>query len=55
MRYLVIFLRIFLTAFGLSVPKPREERRMALFLFGTLAALALMIFGATWILLGMAR
>ena len=55
MRYLVLMLRIFLTAFGLSRPKPDEENKIALFLFGTLTVLALMLATAVWLILSFSR
>ncbi|HUR36589.1 MAG TPA: hypothetical protein VM009_02145 [Terriglobales bacterium] len=51
MRYLVLLLRIFLTAFGLTEPKPEQENKAALFLFGTLSALSLMTVTAIWLIL----
>jgi hypothetical protein len=44
-------LRVFLTAFGLSEPKPGQENKAALFLFGTLGILALLLAGAVWTVL----
>lgn len=51
MRPLVWFLRVFVTAFGLTEPKPHQERKAALFLFGTLATLLLLIGSAIWLIL----
>ena len=51
MRYLVLLLRIFITAFGLSQPKPDQEQKVAVFLFGTLSILALLVAAAVWLLL----
>jgi hypothetical protein len=55
MRFLIMLLRIFVTAFGLSEPRPEEERKNAIFLFGTLAALALLLAGAAWLILNLAH
>ena len=54
MRYLVLMLRIFVTAFGLTEPKPHQEKKAALFLFGTLSILALLLASAVWLILHLA-
>jgi len=54
MRPLVWFLRVFVTAFGLTEPKPHQEKKAALFLFGTLTTLLLLIAGAVWLILNFA-
>lgn len=48
-------LRVFLTAFGLSEPQPHQEKKAALFLFGTLTLLALLLAGAIWTILHLTR
>lgn len=50
MRPLVWFLRVFVTAFGLTEPKPHQEEKAALFLLATLAALLLLFGGAIWVI-----
>lgn len=55
MGVLVLLLRIFITTFGLSEPKPHQEEKAALFLFGTLTTLALMLGGAIYLILHLTR
>lgn len=55
MRVLVLLLRIFITTFGLTEPKPHQERKAALFLFGTLTLLALLLAAAVWTILHFSR
>ncbi len=54
MRLLVLMLRIFITTFGLTEPKPDQETKAALFLFGTLTLLALMLGASVWLILHLA-
>lgn len=55
MRFLVLMLHVFLTAFGLSRPQPHQEKKAALFLFGTMTVLALLLAGAIWLVLNLAQ
>lgn len=54
MRPFVWFLRVFVTAFGLTEPKPHQEKKAALFLLATLATLTLLIAGTVWLILNLA-
>ena len=54
MRLLVLLLRIFITTFGLTEPKPHQEQKAALFLFGTLTLLTLLLLAAVWLILHLA-
>jgi hypothetical protein len=51
MRYLVLMLRIFVTAFGLTEPKPHQEKKAALFFAGTITILVLLLAAAVWLIL----
>lgn len=44
------FLRVFVAAFGLTEPKPHQEKKAALFLLATLATLAFLLGTAVWLI-----
>ncbi len=54
MRFLVLMLHVFVTAFGLTQPQPHQEKKAALFLVGTIAVLGLLLAGAIWLVLNLA-